>query len=109
MSQWEISSPVPQSPDVAFAQFAVLLDETGGKVHVGCVMEFGRHWVDVSLPKRFILPEPLWITYYPDPTRHAVVPVSRKTDRVRFEYRGPAPDVNLRLAKGHRQPFSFRR
>ena len=89
--------------EIDSVQFIELFDEWPRRAHVGCLMDIGHNWVDVSLPSDFALPDRLWLTFYPDPTLHGVKEVSRKNYCVRLEFRGFTPDVQIRRMVRSRQ------
>ncbi len=110
MSQLEAARLDPQPEEVHHMQFAALLGEAGNKLHVGCIMDIGYNWVDLSLPLGFPLPKQLLLTFYPDQTPHDVEEVARKNCCVRLEFRGAAPTLrNPRMVRLRRQPYAIRR
>lgn len=72
-------------------RFAEILDEKGGRLHVGCVMAVGEDWVEVSLPEHTELGDGLQVRFLPSPVSHGVVPGWRANDRVGLTYVSGGP------------------
>ena len=94
----------PEKPIVI--QFVELFNKHTRRVHVGCVMDVGHNWGDVSLPLNFRLPERLWIKYYPHAALHSVKEVSRKNYCVRLEYIEMGPELQNLSVVGVRRHAS---
>lgn len=73
--------------------FAEILDKSGKRLHVGCIMAAGEDWVEVSLPQQMQLPAGVSVRFWPAPLSLAVNEEWRMIDRVGFAYvDGRLPD-----------------
>lgn len=77
--------------NVRSLRFAELLDADGRKMHVGCVMSFGKDWVEVSYPARAPLQSGIHLRFLPSHKVHKVDHKWRHDDRAGFTYQDVAP------------------
>lgn len=73
--------------------FAEIMDEVGGRLHIGCILSAGSDWVEVSLPEDMRLAERLQVRFLPSKIAHEVEASWRRKDRVGFTYlKGGPPE-----------------
>lgn len=72
-------------------RFAEVLGADGKRLHIGCIMAFGKDWVEVSHPARMALPSELQLRFLPSTRAHNVELGWRHEDRAGFTYPGGEP------------------
>jgi len=89
----------PESILQSDMRFAEVLGQDGKRLHIGCIMAFGKDWVEVSHPARMALPSELQLRFLPSTRAHKVELRWRHEDRAGFTYPTGEPVEAVQLSE----------